>query len=70
AALSALINPILPVLMSLDAKAGPLNDKNKKALKTLLGLLQSSAQKTLLDQITGPTAQRGGSSPTPPPPTP
>ena len=43
---------------------------NKKALKTLSGLLQTSAEKTLLNQITGPTAQGGGSSPTPPPPTP
>lgn len=70
AALSALINQILPLLMSLDAKAGPLSDKNKKALRTLSGLLQSSAEKSLLDQITGPTSQGGGSTPTPPPPTP
>ena len=70
-ALSALINQILPLLVSLDAKAGPLSDKNKKALRTLSGLLQTSAEKTLLDQITGPTAQGGSSSPTPPPtPTP
>ncbi len=66
-ALSALINQILPLLVSLDAKAGPLNDKNKKALKTLSGLLQTSAEKTLLNQITGPTAQSGGGTPTPPP---
>lgn len=69
-ALSTLINQIQPLLVSLDAKSGPLNDKNKKALKTLSGLLQTSAEKTLLDQITGPTAQGGGGSPTPPPPTP
>ena len=67
-ALSALINQILPLLVSLDAKAGPLNDKNKKALKTLSGLLQTSAEKTLLNQITGPTAQSGGGTPTPPTP--
>ncbi len=69
ATLNGLINQILPLLVSLDAKAGPLNDKNKKVLKTLSGLLQTAAERVLLDQITGPTAQ-GGSSPTPPPPTP
>ena len=69
-ALSGLVNQILPLLVSLDAKAGPLDAKNKKSLKTLSGLLQSSAEKTLLDQITGPTPQGSSSSPTPPPPTP
>ena len=69
-ALSGLVNQILPLLVSLDAKAGPLDAKNKKSLKTLSGLLQSSAEKTLLDQITGPTPQGSSSTPTPPPPTP
>ena len=69
-ALTALINQILPLLVTLDAKAGPLSEKNKKLLKSLSGLLQTSAEKTLLDQITGPTAQGGGSTPTPPPSTP
>lgn len=67
-ALTALINQILPLLVTLDAKAGPLSEKNKKLLKSLSGLLQTSAEKTLLDQITGPTAQGGGSTPTPPTP--
>lgn len=70
AALNALINQIHPLLVSLDAKAGPLSEKNKKLLRTLSGLLQTAAEKVLLDQITGPTAQGGGGSPTPPPPTP
>ncbi len=69
-ALSALINQIMPLLVALDAKAGPLDAKNKKALKTLFGLLQTSAEKSLLDQITGPTSQGGGGTPTPPLPTP
>ena len=69
-ALTSLINQILPLLVSLDAKAGPLSDMNKKVLRTLSGLLQTSAEKALLDQITGPTAQGSGGSPTPPPPTP
>lgn len=70
ALLNGLINQLLPLLASLDAKAAPIDEKNKKALKTLSGLLQSSALKTLLDQITGPTHQSGGGTPTPPPPTP
>ena len=67
-ALTALINQILPLLVTLDAKAGPLSEKNKKLLKSLSGLLQTSAEKALLDQITGPTAQGGGRTPTPPTP--
>ena len=69
-ALNDLINQLVPLLASLDAKAGPLDAINKKIPKTLRGLLPSSAQAVLLDQITGPTPQGGGSSPTPPPPTP
>jgi hypothetical protein len=59
-----------PLLISLDNKALPLGEKNKKALKTLSGLLQTSAEKTLLDQITGPTHQSGGNSPASPPASP
>ena len=70
AALNSLINQLVPLLASLDAKVGPLDELNKKILKTLRGLLQSSAEVALLDQITGPTAQGGGGTPTPPPPTP
>jgi hypothetical protein len=66
-ALSTLINQIQPLLISLDNKALPLSEKNKKALKTLSGLLQTSAEKALLDQITGPTHQSGGNSPSSPP---
>ncbi|MBC7819509.1 MAG: hypothetical protein IAG10_21720, partial [Planctomycetaceae bacterium] len=68
AAVNALINQILALLISLDAKAGPLSDKNKKALKALTGLLQTSAERALLDQITGPTAQPGSAPPVEPPP--
>lgn len=66
--LQSIHNQILPLLVTLDAKAGPLSEKNKKLLKSLSGLLQTSAEKALLDQITGPTAQGGGRTPTPPTP--
>ena len=66
--LQSIHNQILPLLVALDANAGPLSEKNKKLLKTLSGLLQTSAEKTLLDQITVPTAQGGGSTPVLPTP--
>jgi hypothetical protein len=62
--LTALIDQIRPLLISIDAKAGPLFEKNKKVLQTLRGLLQTDADLALLDQITGPTPQ----PPTPPTP--
>jgi hypothetical protein len=63
--LNALVDQIRPLLVAIDAKSAPLDDKNKAALKTLSGLLQTDADRALLDQITGPTAQP--SPPTPPP---
>lgn len=68
--LHALVDQIRTRLIAVDAKARPLEEKNKAALKTLSGLLITDADRALLDQITGPTAQSGGGSPTPPPPTP
>jgi hypothetical protein len=69
-ALNALVTQLRPLLIAIDAKAGPLDIKNKGVLKTLSGLLQTDAQKALLAQITGPTAQGGSSTPPPPAPTP
>ena len=68
ASLNALIDQIRPILMEIDQKFGPLYDKNKMALRTLSGLLQTTAQQALLDQITGPTANPP--TPAPPPPGP
>ena len=67
-ALNALVDQIRPLLIAIDAKAGPLDEKNKATLKTLSGLLTTDADRLLLDQITGPTTQSGGGTPTPPPP--
>jgi hypothetical protein len=61
-----LIDQVRVLLIAMDAKAGPLFEKNKKLLQSLRGLLQNAAQLALLDQITGPTAQ----PPSPPPPSP
>lgn len=66
-ALNALVTQIRPYLISIDAKAEPLDVKNKGVLRTLSGLLQTDAQKALLAQITGPTPQGGGGTPPPPP---
>lgn len=60
--LNDLIDQIRALLISIDALAGPLAEKNKKLLGTLRGLLQNAADLVLLDQITGPTPQ-----PAPPP---
>lgn len=68
-ALQALLDQIRPLLIEIDGKAGPLDDKNKGVLRALQGLLKNDADLALLDQITGPTPQ-GGGSPTPPPPGP
>jgi hypothetical protein len=65
-ALTALVDQVRPLLIAIDAKAGPLFEKNKKLLQTLRGLLQTDADLALLDQITGPTPQ----PPSPPPPPP
>jgi hypothetical protein len=67
--INALINQIRPKLIALDAMARPLDEKNKGLLRTLDGLLKTAAQRALLAQITGPTAEGGGSTP-PPAPTP
>jgi 16S rRNA G527 N7-methylase RsmG len=67
AQLNGLITQIRPLLIQVDALSSPLNVKNKGALKTLSGLLQTDAQHALLAQITGPTAQGGGGTPPPPP---
>lgn len=68
ASLNALVTQLRPLLIAIDAKSQPLDVKNKGVLRTLSGLLQTDAQKALLAQITGPSAQGGGG--TPPPPTP
>ncbi len=62
-ALHLLIDQVRVLLIAIDAKTGPLAEKNKKLLHTLRGLLQTAAQMALLDQITGATPQ----APTPPP---
>jgi hypothetical protein len=67
-ALNALVDQIRPLLISMDAKTRPLDEKNKAALKTLNGLLTTDADRALLDQITGATPQSGGTPPSPPPP--
>ena len=67
-ALNALVDQIRPLLIAMDAKSGPLSDKNIAALKTLRGLLTTDADQSLLDQITGPTSTP--SSPPSPPPVP
>jgi hypothetical protein len=48
----------------MDLKARPLSEKNSKVLGTLRGLLRTSAQIALLDQITGATPE----APSPPAP--
>lgn len=65
-ALHVLVNQIRLLLIAIDQKAQPLDEKNKRALGTLRGLLQTGADQALLDQITGPTTQ----PPQPPPPEP
>ena len=64
-AVNAKLNEIRVLLIAMDAKAGPLHDKNIGALKALDGLLNTDAQRALLAQITGPTPQGGGSPPPP-----
>jgi len=66
---NSLVDQIRPLLISQDAKARPLDEKNKGLFKALDGLLKTDADRALLAQITGPTSQGGGSTP-PPPPTP
>jgi hypothetical protein len=69
-ALNALVDQIRPLLIAIDGKARPLDEKNKAALRTLSGLLQTDADRALLAQITGPTAQGGGGGEPPPAPNP
>ena len=66
AAINVHLNAIRTLLVGMDAKCGPLHDKNIGSLRALSGLLSTDAQQALLTQITGPTSQ-GGGSPTPPP---
>ena len=70
AAINVHLNDIRVLLIAIDAKCGPLHEKNIGALQALNGLLQTDAQRALLTQITGPSSQGGGSPPTPPPPAP
>lgn len=65
--LDDLTKQIKVVLQQLDAQGPVLDEKNKAALKALRGLLQSTEQIELLDQITGPTEQGGNSTPAPTP---
>ena len=67
-ALNALIDQIRPLLSSIDLKARLLDEKNKRALPTLRGLLRNDADISLLDQITGPQPQGPSTPPTPPSP--
>lgn len=67
---NGLLNQIRVLLLEVDAKCGPLHEKNIGALRALDGLLKTDAQRGLLTQITGPTSHGGGTPPTPPPPTP
>ena len=69
-ALNALVDQVRPLLIAIDAKAGPLDEKNKAALRTLSGLLRTDADRALLDQITGPTPQPPSPAPPAPPPGP
>lgn len=69
-AVNALVDQIRPLLIAMDAQARPLDEKNKGMLRTLDGLLKTAADRALLAQITGPTAQGGGSPPAPPAPNP
>lgn len=69
-AVNGLVDQIRVRLVAMDAKARPLDEKNKGALKALSGLLQTDAQNTLLTQITGPTPQGGSSTATTTPVTP
>jgi hypothetical protein len=69
-ALEGLLNQVVPLLQSIDAKAGPLDVKNKGALRMLQGMLVGKSETVWLDQITGPTPRRdnGGTPPSPPTP--
>ena len=62
------IDAIRPLLISIDAKARPLDDKNKGILRTLQGLLKTDADRALLGQITGPIARRPSTTPPQPGP--
>ncbi len=64
-ALPVLVDQIRPLLITIGAKAKPLDEKNKGRLRALQGLLQNDADLALLYQITGPTAQSGSGTPTP-----
>ena len=68
--LQALLDQIRPLLISIDNKCGPLDSKNKALLRTLDGLLKTDADRALLAQITGPTAQSPPPTQVPPPPGP
>jgi hypothetical protein len=63
AALDGHLRAILPLLQSIDAKAGPLDAQNKGILRALQGLLAKKPEASWLNQITGPTPQ--GNRPAP-----
>jgi hypothetical protein len=56
--LEGLLNQMVPLLQSIDAKAGPLDAKNKGALRMLQGMLAGKPETVWLDRITGPTPRR------------
>ena len=59
------VDELRALLEQMDDLAEPLNEKNLLSLATLSGILQNSAHRVLLDQITGATPRP--SPPTPPP---
>ena len=67
-ALAGHIDAIRPLLISIDAKSRPLDEKNKGLLRTLQGLLKTDGDRALLGQLTGPIARRPSPPPTPPSP--
>ena len=67
-ALAGHVDAIRPLLISIDAKSRPLDEKNKGLLRTLQGLLKTDGDRALLGQITGPIARRPSPPPTPPSP--
>jgi L-rhamnose isomerase len=68
--LNALLDQVRPLLIAMDAKSRPLDEKNKGIYRALDGLLKTDADRALLPQITGPTPQGGSPPPPPPPPNP
>jgi len=69
-ALTALMGQAKTLVQELDALGVPADEENKALLRALQGVLAGKAEFTLLTQITGPTAQGGGTTPPPGGPTP